>query len=471
MKAMVTGGGSSAVVVALESGATRLVVDGEGRDAELLGESMPVSFMTVSEADGLFAVGTQRGYWLIGDADAGVILRQGQIGDTAVLSIAIAADGRSVEVIGGNGRRERVELLAPRIVRSWPVPGFMTLDGTGDDDAQCPDMALAPSGNRIALRTADGLAVFDRDGRAVSRFRDDTPSRERVKTTFEFDPTGRWILFGHFFEPLKVIDAETGRAAEGPRYPEAIDSDIRYSDRCPPSFAGGLAWKDPAHLLLPTIDGEETWSVTAGGDGVPVLKLERTDEEHFVDNTPKPFPTLFPAPAGDREVFQEIGGVPVLRRRSDGQTVATLQAFGTYVDRIVFSPDGTRLVLVSSTSGQDDEGRAHGGYVLVDTADGHVIREVRGWILDGSRYDFSPDSRYLMASPTGGVDMAFSEIMTQTELVDARTGAQLAVLTAGFGSGMRDAKVGGYADHGFAADGTRLYAVRQSGRVDAWSLP
>ncbi|MGX1102560.1 MULTISPECIES: TIR domain-containing protein [Bradyrhizobium] len=462
-------GGSRSVMAALASGATYLVFDGDDKEVELLGQRMPVSYAAKNEIGGLYALGTENGYYIIGQPDSGVILREGTIGQTPVLAIDIEPRARSVEIIGGDGRRKQVEMLAPRQLVSWLVSDFTTINPHGEDD-KCRDLALSPQADTLAVRTKTGLGLYRSNGEFLSRFLYKTDGLEGEKPTFEFDPTGRWILFAYHGEPISVIEVATGLAAEThPQYPDKL-SDVD-PDSCPRSFDGALSWIDTTSLLLPTTTGGQRWRIASGQNGAPpTLTLEGEDPERAVSIEPQDFKTKFSAPAGDREVSKEPTEAPVLRRASNQETIAVLGQFQQYADYFTFSSDGTRLLIAAALSGNDDDARPNGGYALIDAKTGATIREHREYMVDPTRLEFQPHGKYLLAAPAGGADFEFEGVATRADLIEASSGELVADLTKGFGTSVKARKVGGYADHVFSSDGRLLYAVRQTGNIDVWSL-
>lgn len=459
--------GRQSLMAALESGSTNVVIDALDADFELWGQRTSISTAAKFEARSLYAVGSFNGAYVIGQSDSNIILREGKFGKGPIIETIFDPSGRSIELIGGDGNRLLVELLAPRQISSWEVPEFATIVG-GDED-RCRKLTLSADGRRLAVRTKTGLALYDNDGNHSEEFNSRIVEESRKNApAFEFSPSGHWILYARSQQPLELIDSATGRSSEGPVVPDGPSPfDL---DACPVSFEGRVFWTGNNSFDVLTYEGRQRWRIEENRSAAPRLILESTDATDVLEISYPLIQELFVSPSGDREVAKEIQGAPILRRHSDGKVIATLNQFGPYADRVVFNADGTRLLIAATLSGSEDDGTPSGGYALIDAISGHVLRTHRAWILNTSRIDFSPDGRFLFANATGGATIDFSDADTSATLVDARNGELIAELTEGFGTRAIDARIGGYADHAFSADGKRLYAVRQSGRLDVWSL-
>lgn len=458
--------GERSLMVPLSSGATHVVVDGDGSGIrfELWGQRMGVSAASVDEEAGIYALGSVNGSYVIGQSDSDTILHEGRLGSSPLSAVAPEPKSRAIELIAGNGSRLRVEILAPRQVESWPVQDYPRAD---DPEDGCPWLALSPDESRIAARTRTGLALFDRQGAASVTFRAGTDDQAQTGNAFGFSPSGRWIAYGKPGSALHVIDADTGRYVSGPELPVILTPGL---DQCPARIAELVEWKDGDAFEVAGPAGRQNWRVDTGTDGAPHLSLLSVDTQDI--DSPR-FPlseTLFVAPAGDREVAHEIGEVPILRRRSDGGVIAKLDHFGPYADRVAFSSDGARLMIASNVSGLEADGRPSGGYALIDALSGLTLKEHRAWITDTSRIAFSPDARLLFANAAGGYSFDFSDVERSADLIDAASGEVIADLTEGFGAAAVEGMVGGYADSIFSADGKTLFGVRYSGRMDVWKI-
>ncbi len=457
--------GERALMVPLSSGATHIVLDDDTDTRfELWGQRMQVSTAALDERSGIYALGSSNGSYVVGQADSDIILSEDRLGGAQIAVAVPDAGGRAIELIAGNGSRRRVEILAPRQAASWPLRDSPRAEDTEDS---CSWLALSPDRSRIATRTRSGLALFDRQGASSGMFRVGADGGALSGNAFGFSQSGRWIAFGKPGSALHVIDAGSGRHAQGPVLPIVFTPGL---DECPARIAELVQWTGDDGFQVPGPEGRQHWRIDAEADGSPRLSLVSVDAEDTDFPEFPPSQTLFVAPVGDREVSRPVGEVPVLRRRSDGGVIATLDHFGPYADRVAFSSDGTRLMIASNVSGLEPDGRPSGGYALIDALSGRTLKEHRVWITDTSKIAFSPDGRFLLANAAGGYSFDFSDVETSADLIDAASGETLVDLTEGFGSAAVEGLVGGYADSVFSADGKTLLGVRYSGRVDVWKL-
>jgi len=470
INAIRSSGGQKSVFAALETGETYLIVDGEENPIEVFGRRMALSSISIDEHAGLYAVGSENGYFVVGDADTGVVLRERRFGSTPILSLLIDPLGRGVEIISGDGQRERQELAPRRLIASWRVPNFTALD-LSDEEERCRHIAISSGLNALAVHTKGGVTIYRPDGNLNGVFQTKPGKLFHPRPTFEFNPTGRWIVFSYFGMPINIIDSQTGLSAKAhPDYPKFIAS-LDY-DNCPASFSTALAWKDEDTFTLKTDSGRtETWQIRASMDrNAPALAMIGQDPgTPMMQDVVEP-PTMITSPAGDREIVHEQGQMPVLRRRSDSKVIAVLDHFSPYAN-LIFSPDGSRLLIASSTSGKDDNGRFYSGYALIDSSTGEpIVEDHRQWIVDVSRIRFTPDGKYLLVNARGGSDFGFDGVETSAKLIDAISGELIFDFASIFGNALTDTPPGGYADTEFSPDGATLYGIRYSGILDIWRL-
>lgn len=473
-------GGQRSVFALTQSRRMYLVFDDEDRKPVELagGRSQPTTTLS-DESRGLFALGTTTGHYLVGRADAGVLLHEGMIGNAPIVRVSLDDNGAVARVWDGEGRRIAHELRPPRIVASFPVSDFTTLNDLGDD-TECPDLAWADETRRLAVRTTGGVAVFDLAILSTPRRRYDIAFNGLYSgvTAFSFDPTGRWLVAET--GDVIITDAETGTRAVAEAPPRAPFGPAERPPDAPyltlacsvtedmPQRAPSLIWAGDDTFL--SADGTG-YRIKAGSDGQPPRIVE-TDtsvpQAESADYDPD-VEAVVQSPKGDRQLRIGWQGTPTVLATSDGTRVAPADLF-EFLDSAQFNRSGSRLLIASDTSGFDATGRPHGGYALLDTADGRVILEHRAELADASNIVFSPDGGKVLVNMRTGASFSFMGVPTNTTLLDAATGAVLAELTGHLGASADEFTSGGYADAVFSGDGSMLMAVRHSGVVDVWNL-
>ena len=473
-------GGQRSVFAITQSRRLYLVFDDEEREPVELagGRSSPTTFVS-DESHGLFAVGTTTGHYLIGRADAGVLLREGMIGNAPIVRVSLDDNGAVARVWDGEGRRIAHELRPPRIVASFPVPRFNTLHYLGED-TECPDLAWADATRRVAVRTNDGLTILDLSTLSKPRRIYDVALVNSFggATTFAFDPSGRWLAAEA--DNVIIFDAETGVRAvadDPPRIPfgpTTRPTEAPYLNltcvlpRDMTQRAPSVVWTG-AYTFASADGTGYRIEVDADGQTPRIVEANTSDPpSETVDDDPN-VEAVVQSPRGDRQLQIGWPGNPTVLTTSDGTHIATVKLF-EFLDSAQFNRSGSRLLVASSTSGFDATGRPHGGYGLLDAFDGRVILEHRAALADASNVVFSPNGDKVLINMRTGVNSSFMGLPTYTTLLDAKTGAVFAELTQHLGASADEFRSGGYADAVFSKDGSMLVAVRHSGVIDIWNL-
>jgi WD40 repeat protein/DNA-binding SARP family transcriptional activator len=386
---------------------------------------------------------------------SGVVGEQVEVADAPLEAVAISLDGHLIAAAAGRG--------GIRVWETGDLPGTLRLEaGEG-----VTGLAFAPDGRSLAASTTRGVLMWDLDepSSPPREFRSGWSEADHVV----FTPDGERLVSGVTDGTAHVYDLATGAA----------------------SRLRGHSWAVNRVAVSP--DG--TLVATASDDGT-ARTWDLTTGDHR-----STFPSLAPVasvafdPTGDRIALGSTDGTAYVFETASARQLLLLGGHTAPVEDLVFTGDGDHLITTSADGttrrwhvgiegGRDwltapsanlryanvafsTDGRwfavpDDGVSVTVrDSRTGAVRHHLTGhgaWLVG---LTFSPDGRWLVATPADGQFLAHEREMRTVPVWDLRTG-ELATVLRGH-SGV----VNGSA---FSEDASRLATTSLDGTVRTWEV-
>jgi len=146
-----------------------------------------------------------------------------------------------------------------------------------------------------------------------------------------------------------------------------------------------------------------TLIATSGSDGTIRLRDTATgvEQQQFDTDAASTLAVIF-HPSGEILAASDSVGVIHLWNVTTGETIMQLQAHGDWVQTFAFSPDGTVLVTGGGTQNTHNLISADSTIKFWDVATGALLRTIDGHLLPINKVVFSPDGTRVYSASTDG---------------------------------------------------------------------